>query len=168
MTRTLGNGLALLSVLLLSGISTAQADNTAFDLMVEHYDAIRLQLLDDSTLGVAEHAVEIANVAGRLSDRFDPVQAAVEPASRADCLRLLVDIKTGASELAEATQLEETREQFGVLSAPMVHYYEMTGRKDRVVVFCPMLKQVWLQPSGEIGNPYYGTSMPRCGEIVSK
>lgn len=168
MTRKFGIVLALFSILRSSGVSTAQAENRAFDLMVEHYDAIRLQLLADSTSGVDGHATEIADIAARLSKRFDPVEAAVEPSHRPDCLRLLLEIKTAAGELAEATQLEGMRETFGALSASMVHYYEMTGRKDRMVVFCPMLKQVWLQPSGEIGNPYYGTSMPRCGEIVSK
>ena len=32
--------------------------------------------------------------------------------------------------------------------------------------YCPMHKRSWLQPDGEIGNPYGG--MPRCGEIVAK
>jgi hypothetical protein len=31
-----------------------------------------------------------------------------------------------------------------------------------------MAQQVWLQPKGEIGNPYYGQSMARCGEVVSE
>ena len=36
------------------------------------------------------------------------------------------------------------------------------------VAFCSMTQKVWLQPSGEIGNPYYGQSMARCGEFVSQ
>jgi hypothetical protein len=32
-----------------------------------------------------------------------------------------------------------------------------------------MHKKSWLQPAGdEIGNPYAGQSMPKCGEVVSK
>jgi hypothetical protein len=31
-----------------------------------------------------------------------------------------------------------------------------------------MAQKVWLQPKGEIGNPYYGQSMARCGEFVSE
>ena len=36
------------------------------------------------------------------------------------------------------------------------------------VAFCSMAQKVWLQPSGEIGNPYYGQSMAWCGKFVSQ
>jgi hypothetical protein len=45
---------------------------------------------------------------------------------------------------------------------------KMVGGKGTIVAFCSMTKKSWLQPKGEIGNPYYGKSMPRCGEVVSK
>ena len=40
--------------------------------------------------------------------------------------------------------------------------------KSTVVAWCSMSKKSWLQPAGEIGNPYYGKEMPRCGEVVGK
>jgi hypothetical protein len=50
----------------------------------------------------------------------------------------------------------------------MVRWREMaTGERPRVA-YCPMAKKPWLQDSEEIANPYYGSKMLRCGEIVSK
>jgi hypothetical protein len=44
----------------------------------------------------------------------------------------------------------------------------MLTEPNTVVVYCAMAEKVWIQPKGEIGNPYYGQSMARCGEVVSK
>ncbi len=42
----------------------------------------------------------------------------------------------------------------------------MAGIEGTTVVFCPMAKKAWIQPEGEIGNPYLGQEMPTCGEVV--
>jgi hypothetical protein len=31
--------------------------------------------------------------------------------------------------------------------------------------YCPMAKKSWLQKGDTLANPYYGTSMPTCGEF---
>ena len=50
----------------------------------------------------------------------------------------------------------------------MVRYRQLVPDPQPVVVFCSMAQKVWLQPKGEIGNPYYGSSMLRCGKVVSR
>ena len=78
------------------------------------------------------------------------------------------EIHRTASYLQLAGSLEESREAFGELSQALVKYrQEIVGPKP-VVAYCSMARKVWLQPKGEIGNPYYGQSMATCGEIVSE
>jgi hypothetical protein len=59
------------------------------------------------------------------------------------------------------------RAAFGSLSKALVRYRQLVPDPAPVVVFCSMAQEVWLQPEGEIGNPYYGQSMARCGDVVS-
>lgn len=33
-------------------------------------------------------------------------------------------------------------------------------------MYCPMVKRSWLQPEGDVGNPYFGRKMPGCGNVV--
>ena len=52
----------------------------------------------------------------------------------------------------------------------MVQYRaQVEGDELPVVMYCSMAKKSWLQlAGGEIGNPYYGQSMARCGEAVGQ
>ena len=43
----------------------------------------------------------------------------------------------------------------------------MSKVADVNVVFCSMAKGSWLQKEKVIANPYYGSKMLRCGEIIS-
>jgi hypothetical protein len=31
-----------------------------------------------------------------------------------------------------------------------------------------MAQKAWIQPKGEIGNPYLGQEMPKCGDVVKE
>jgi hypothetical protein len=48
----------------------------------------------------------------------------------------------------------------------MSRYRKLIGDDSVVVAYCPMEKKAWLQPDGEIENPYGGQAMPRCGRVV--
>ena len=76
-------------------------------------------------------------------------------------------IAAAAAEVAESADLEAAREAFFELSKPMGRYRKLTGDASTIVVYCPMAKKAWLQPDGEIGNPYYGSTMPTCGNRVA-
>lgn len=122
-----------------------------FNAVLPHYEAVRKELLADSLKGVATHAEEIRK--------------------RAPQDALGKEIAAAAGQLAAAKDLKTTRDAFYALSKPMVRWHEAAGGaggKDTVVAYCPMAKRSWLQPKGEIGNPYYGPSMATCGEVVSK
>lgn len=75
-------------------------------------------------------------------------------------------MKAAAGRLAASADSAGARKAFGDLSAAMVRYRAMNGDRDSMVVHCDMVKKDWVQPKGEIGNPYTGKAMARCGRVV--
>jgi len=146
----------------------ASEEATSSDALLAHYEAIRQLLIADTADGAAGHAKELAEVATALSGESDAAHVGVAPDELAAARALLPEIAAAATRLAEAHGLEATREAFGALSQPLVRYRELLHGDVPEVVYCPMAKKSWLQPEGPIGNPYYGTSMLRCGKVVSK
>ena len=117
--------------------------------IIDPYLKISAALADDSTEGVKAHAGEIATASTALG----------APAMKID---------TAALQLASFGDIEDARTKFGVLSEAIDTY--MTGLKltppeGVKVAFCPMVSKPWLQQDGTLANPYYGKSMPTCGEF---
>lgn len=146
----------------------AATGTTAFDTIADHYEAIRSALLNDSTDGVQGHAQAIERQVEALTAQFDAGKASVSADEAGECEQLLPEILAAARSLAATKEIVTARAAFGELSKPMVRYREMVKGQRPMVVFCPMAKKSWLQPEGEIGNPYFGQKMARCGEVVSR
>jgi hypothetical protein len=51
------------------------------------------------------------------------------------------------------------------VSDEVIKYRESRCCKRPIVVYCSMEKKSWLQPEGQISNPYVDASMRKCGEI---
>ena len=148
--------------------STLAGESSTFDRMVTHYESIRQALLNDKTEGVAEAARHIQHLAQRLEADFSEEAAGIRPDAAGELGAVLPTIGEAAATLTEAETLADARESFGKLSKAMVQYRRMTPDPHPAVAFCSMAQELWLQPTGEIGNPYYGQSMARCGEFVSE
>jgi Cu(I)/Ag(I) efflux system membrane fusion protein len=117
--------------------------------LVEPYLKIHDELAVDAYDGVRQSAGEIATAASALG----------APAAKID---------TAALQLAAAGDLAQARDRFGVLSDAIVAYMKTSGDKAPEGVrtaFCPMAQRPWLQRGDTLSNPYYGTSMPTCGEF---
>lgn len=150
--KRFGMSLLALAALLTAGpVFSAPAPAPAgFDAVLGHYEAVRKALLADTVAGIPGHASAIGKLAkGAPAD-------------------LAPKIAEAATRLAAAKNLEAARDAFYELSKSMVRWREAAGSKANVVAYCSMSKRSWLQPKGEIGNPYYGKSMATCGEVVSK
>ena len=145
----------------------AEAGGTVFAQIMSHYEAIHESLAGDTTKGVAEHAREIQKIAQGTASSFSADAAGVAAGSSKECLSLLPEVERSAKNLASATTLDEAREAFAELSRPLIRYRAMVSDERPNVVFCSMAKKPWLQDSDEITNPYYGSKMLRCGDIVS-
>jgi Cu(I)/Ag(I) efflux system membrane fusion protein len=68
-----------------------------------------------------------------------------------------------------AKNIKNQRKNFGPLGATLskvIDKYGIKSKKGTIYVdYCPMVKQVWLSYDKTILNPYYGKSMPTCGEV---
>ncbi len=78
-------------------------------------------------------------------------------------------IASGAERLSEAEGLNEAREAFKSVSNEVIRgleggEYKLAGSNAQQA-YCPMAKAAWLQQGDQVNNPYYGSSMLRCGEI---
>ncbi len=154
-------------ILLVSLPALAGEKATSFEQIMGHYEAIRGALLHDSTEGVAAHAKEIESIVLKAGAKFEPAAVGVTSSTQ-ECMTLLNEIASSASKLAQAKNLANAREIFGELSKPMVRFREMASGDKPMVVYCSMAKKAWLQPEGQVGNPYFGQKMAKCGEVVSK
>jgi hypothetical protein len=81
------------------------------------------------------------------------------------------DIKEHAEHIdANASNIAHQREHFDMLSKDMIDLVKATGSSTSLYRdFCPMYNNKkgasWLSETKDIKNPYYGKSMPTCGEV---
>jgi hypothetical protein len=158
----------LISVIcILVGTTLWAGGPSSFEVVMEHYEPIRLALLADSMDGVSAHGKAIASELRALQADFSPDRADAS-GEAAMVVQEKLDVMIAAADaIAAAKALEAARDGFYALTKPMVLWREGVAQNDRpAVAYCPMHKRSWLQPGEEIGNPYGG--MPGCGSIVSK
>jgi hypothetical protein len=159
----------ILPIAMMIALPAAAAAGTAstFDSVVGHYETVRLALTGDSwsaeTIGTAQRLrQEISALASKPTAEAAAVPAAKLPAVRG----LLPEVAEAAAALAAAKDIETARDAFYRLSMPLVRWRASTGHGP-AVAFCSMAKRSWLQPAGkQIGNPYYGQRMAKCGQLV--
>jgi hypothetical protein len=82
------------------------------------------------------------------------------------------DVRGKALELVDLKDIEQARQKFADLSIALSKLVHATGvppsyGKEVQELHCPMYREkqggtVWLQPAGEVRNPYYGKSMIGC------
>lgn len=136
--------------------------------IIDHYLNIQTALAGDTIAPIAVEAAAIGAFAAQVTDRTSAEALRVGNADAAAGRALMPAIAAAAGKLGKAKDLKGARAAFGELSRPMVGYRTLvTGEKPNVA-YCPMAKKNWLQDGKIIANPYYGSSMLRCGTIVNK
>jgi len=152
---------------ILVGTSVWAGQPSSFDVVMDHYESVRLALLADSTEGVGGNGKAIAAELKALQADFSHERAGTSHEAAMTVKELLPDMITAADALGRAESLEAARTAFYALSKPLVRWREGVSENGRPsVAYCPMHKKSWLQPGEKIGNPY--GEMPGCGKIVSK
>ncbi len=138
-----------------TGVVMAAAQPALPGQLLGQYYAIQKNLASDSLAGVSASASQIANLSRQA--------AAKDPQARAQ----LTALANAAGKL-KATDLKSARNGFGDLSDSLIAYVQAVRAKRNppYQFFCSMVKKSWLQPDKETRNPYYGSSMPTCGELV--
>jgi membrane fusion protein, copper/silver efflux system len=71
--------------------------------------------------------------------------------------------------IISAKNIKSQRDNFGPLGAALsksIDKFGVVSKEKKIYVdYCPMVKQVWLSYDKTIQNPYFGKSMPTCGEV---
>lgn len=154
------------SVIVLLSTGAWAGGPSSFEVVMKHYEPIRIALLGDSMDGVNFHGEAIAAELRALKSDFSTDRAGASGESASAVEDRLDEMIAGADSIASASSLETARDGLYALTKPMVLWREGVAKNGRPeVAYCPMLKRSWLQPGEEIGNPYGG--MPGCGSLVS-
>jgi len=125
------------------------------EVILEHYFKIQSSLAKDTTAGVDAAALEIARLAGEVRSEDTQIK------------KFLTEVRTAAGRI-QGKDLDATRLQFFELSKPLFAYLHQNykGKKGYFRYFCSMAKKGWVQPDKAVRNPYYGSSMLTCGDLV--
>ena len=136
------------------------------DKVFEDYFAIQSSLAADSMESVSAKAKAMAEVIDSLQGES---MKCCGRGHESGMHALMSDMGAAAGSLAEQKDIDSARREFGKLSEKLVEYRKSYGKNqlEEVHVFvCDMAKQVWLQDSEELRNPYYGSAMLTCGRRV--
>lgn len=153
------NIVAAIAAALLALPATAASPGADLQSVLVPYEAIRAALVHDDLEAVQAPADTLRDALQRLCNAPEKGAASEVPLGK---------LEMAAEKLAGATDLEAARDAFHDLSEPLVRWRKEAG-EGPVVVYCSMKERSWLQiADDEIGNPYYGQAMARCGAVVSK
>lgn len=131
------------------------ADAAPADEILREYYVIQKSLAADSTGGVAAAAQKIATLSGQA--------ARSETKAKTQLLAL-----SSAAAALRAHELNAARLGFGELSMRLTAYLQAAGPRKipPYQFFCPMAHKGWLQADKDTHNPYYGSSMLKCGDLI--
>ncbi len=145
-------------ILIASIFSSAWASSTDAEVerILAEYLKLHRVLALDTTEGVDAAAEAIVQLASSTS-------AAGENRS------LFREIEAAAAAL-KGKGLEEAREEFFNLSRPLMVYLHnhYSGDGNYYRYFCSMVQKGWVQEDRDVRNPYHGSSMLKCGELVGQ
>ena len=140
--------LVLTAVLLVAASSSTVSAGVA-DGLAQPYLHIQLALANDSMDGVTEAAHVIVTESDAIGE-------------------VAVSIGTAARAVAGAMDISTARAAFGPLSDALIAYGEEVGFGELRVAYCPMARKSWVQQTGAILNPFYGSMMlnsVQCGDV---
>jgi len=78
-------------------------------------------------------------------------------------------LATEADKIANTKDVKKQRDYFANLSTNMAAVAKAVKLTDQPIyqAYCPMKKATWLSNEKAINNPYYGSSMPTCGQVTA-
>ncbi len=152
--------LFLASVPLLAVENPGKCPACSFSAVQQPYDAVRLALTADRLPAAKKEAAKLRSAA-----ESEAAWAKTATGRGPELAKPWTSIAMAAAKIERAQSITDARKAFGESSEAMRAALKIAERDDFLVVFCPMVKLHWLQPTGEIRNPY-GSAMPNCGRVV--
>ncbi len=135
------------------------------DNILDNYYGIAMSLANDSTEGVDESLTLLINN----SKKIEVMELGIPESSIERLSGISRELKDEATKM-KGVGLEEARKKFKHLSLSVINYFkELRGNIKDVekvyVYYCPMADASWLQKEVGTHNPYFGSSMLKCGSI---
>jgi hypothetical protein len=165
MKMSISRTFAIAGPALFVGIVSAQANTAGFDKsmapILEAYLKIQNTLAGDGADGVEASAKAIAKLTKKVSAK------GIAGAQAKHYQALPATLHRAALALRRAKGLDKQREAFKSLSRAMALWVSISKPVGVNVVFCSMAKASWLQRDKSIRNPYYGSKMLACGQIIA-
>jgi Cu(I)/Ag(I) efflux system membrane fusion protein len=133
--------------------------------MLANYYRIAEKLTNDSIEAIGEELDLIINNSRKIKEmQLDIPEGSLETLSE-----IAGKIGSGAAEM-KGHGLEGARERFRGLSLSMISYLkalqeDINGAGKSYVYYCSMADASWLQKAEGTRNPYYGSSMLKCGSV---
>ncbi len=128
--------------------------------VIKAYLELRRILAQDSLQGASDFQKEMLASLEAILKKPTPSQAFEN---------LIRDIKNKVSSM-NLEEIEKTRKNFGEISKLMISFVDTVHFEEMAfyVFKCPMYPGVWMQENDKTENPYYGSAMLTCGEVISK
>jgi hypothetical protein len=139
---------------------------SGFMALYEPYAEAARALAADDAASTALAVTYVETAARELGETLDADAAGVAEESLGEVEVVVGTILEISAKLQLVTDLEEMRTGFKRLSDAMILYRDALIGVAPMVAYCPMAQAAWLQTDKVIANPYYGTEMLRCGEII--
>lgn len=130
------------------------ADKVVDDILKDYFK-IQSVLAQDTIDGVDSAARAIHHTAASANASDPEVQ------------RILKEIETAAHTI-QGQDLNAARDTFFEMSKPLLVYLNKfhSNKGEYSRYFCPMAKKGWVQADSNTRNPYHGSSMLSCGELI--
>ena len=164
MIRSLAFAFSLLAVVPLGAAAPApgRCPACSFSAVQQPYDAVRLALTADRFPTARSEAAKLRSAA-----QAETAWAKTATGRGPELAQPWANVARAAARIERAASITDARKAFGEASQGMRSALAISERDDFLVVFCPMVRLHWLQPKGEIRNPF-GSRMPNCGQVVKK
>lgn len=120
----------------------------------------------------ASDANEVKSAAGNFNAIVKKINTdGLDDASKSKWNSYLSNINTLSNQIQNSSDIEAQRKSFYDLSETLGKAIKRFGIEEKSVyrIYCPMAFDdkgaYWLNDAKEVKNPYFGTKMPKCGDV---
>ncbi|MEO8198690.1 MAG: DUF3347 domain-containing protein [Thermoanaerobaculia bacterium] len=141
-------------------VAAAEMPAGTLEKLVGLYVPMQEALAGDSVAAVKEQAAKLGMEA-------EAILTAKGEKPTIDAIEGLETV-VAAAKAMNGADIKGLREQFKPLSRAVAKLVERQAVAGNGIYYCPMEDAYWIQKTGAVKNPYYGSKMLGCGEVVAK
>src|SRR5450432_1915238 len=129
----------------------------------QRFPFLMLALLSLFAFGLTSRASDLSPEDKEFLNRYEKVRAALANDNLDNARKAAADLGEEGAAINKSDKIATARAEFSKLSEHAIKV--ASGQSGYYIVSCPMVQKDWVQPVGQISNPYAGQSMPTCGAI---